>query len=225
VSLRINCQYGTRAAMSLRPLSDSFCKYKGRKPTAIAKTAHPVQGGGVRSTNQARQLSLNSRACQHWPGFQLARCPARSLRGLYQEPGARRLDARPRKVRRPWASQRAQKGCPSTRPILANPARLVVTQSRAIRAAHAPGPRALCWDCSSDRFQCGALPPLPGLVRAPDRTECTGEVPTGYVSSVTTRGRQMGAERPFGQRLLIVSFLVPNLRLQTKRGFSRFVGE
>jgi hypothetical protein len=25
--------------------------------------------------------------------------------------------------------------------------------------------------------------------------------------------------------VLIVSFLVPNLRLQTKRGFSRFVGE
>src|SRR5437762_5359903 len=34
-------------------------------------------------------------------------------------------------------------------------ARAVATRCRTIRAAHAPAPRSLCWDCSSGRCQRG----------------------------------------------------------------------
>src|SRR2546421_1601977 len=70
------------------------------------------------------------------------------------------------------------------------PAAAVEPRYRTIRAAHAPAPRSLCWDCSSGRCQHGALPPLPGLVRVPGRQECTGEVPGACASSVMTHGRQ-----------------------------------
>ena len=72
-------------------------------PLSIAPLDRTSGGRGMKNerakTATLRHLHAQIDRAQSRSRLQLARCSARSLRGLYQEPGARGLDACPREVR------------------------------------------------------------------------------------------------------------------------------